>query len=297
MAIRAEGGGGGALPLPGDLAAALSEAIAAQGQQAAASNYPGPVYMGQRAPIRLEGRGYVEPKGGRDRWVTGEEAEVEYNSWSLKQRRDFIAQAKLAGLIPVDGGEVEGARIWRELVKEASYFGVAKKQRVSPLDILAGYVKASGSEAAWRQQGVWEVNAVTKERRYVGPGTYLGNGLAQQTDTRIDLTDPDTARAISTQLFQNLMGRDPGAGELAAFASALHTAEQNSPVVSTTTTQYDMDTGQQLSSSSTQTGGLTSDAKAYIGEQQIKGKKEYGVNQAVTTYQNAFENLIYGSPE
>jgi hypothetical protein len=117
------------------------------------------------------------------------------------------------------------------------------------------------------------------------------------TDTRVDLTDPDTARAIATRLFQDMMGRDPGEGELTAFASALHEAEQASPVVSTTTTQYDMETGQQLSSSTQQSGGLSGEGKALIGENQIKGKKEYGVTQAVTTYQGAFESLIYGAPE
>jgi hypothetical protein len=199
-------------------------------------------------------------------------------------------------MLKLGDGPLEGAALWKKLVKEAANYGAAG-QKVSPIDLMATYVKASGGGNAWTSAGVWQINTQTGERRYTGPGTYLGDGKAQMTDTRVDLTDPDTARAISTQLFQNLMGRDPGEGELSAFANALHSAEQNSPVVSTTTTQYDMDTGQQLSSSTTQSGGLTADAKGYIQEQQIKGKKEYGVNQAVTTYQNAFENLIFGSPE
>jgi hypothetical protein len=113
----------------------------------------------------------------------------------------------------------------------------------------------------------------------------------------VDLTDPDTARAISTKLFQDLMGRDPGEGELTAFANALSAAEQSSPVVATTTTQYDMETGQPISSESTQAGGVTAEGKAYIQEQQLKKKKEYGAYQAATTYQGAFENLVFGSPE
>lgn len=236
------------------------------------------------------------PKGSR--WMTTAEAEQEFYTWNQKQQSDFVAQAILAGKLELGDGPMEGAALWKKLVKEAANYGAAGK-KVSPIDIMATYVQAAGGTGAnaWVQRGVFEVNTQTGETRFVGPGRYLGGGKAQQTDTRVDLTDPDTARAISTRLFQDLMGRDPGAGELGAFASALHEAEAANPVVSTTTTQYDMDTGQALDTSTTQSGGLTADAKAYIQEQKIKKTKEYGVNQAVTTYQNAFENLIYGAPE
>ena len=111
------------------------------------------------------------------------------------------------------------------------------------------------------------------------------------------LTDPDTAHAISTKMFQDLMGRDPGQGELGQFASALHQAEQNNPVVSTTTTQYNLDTGQPISSDTSSSGGVSAEGKQYLEEQKIKKSKEYGAYQAATTYQNAFENLVFGAPE
>ncbi|MFF9268623.1 hypothetical protein [Streptomyces rochei] len=259
------------------------------------SKDPGRVYMGpNKPPVRAEGRGYHQPKG--DWWVSTEEATQDYYRWSQKQQSDFVAQGVLTGLLKLGDGPLEGAALWKKLVKEASAYGAAG-QKVSPVDLMASYVKASGGVNAWRQMGVFEVNTQTGERRYVGPGTYLGDGRAQQTDTRVDLTDPDTARATATRLFQDMMGRDPGQGELAAFANALHSAEQASPVVSTTTTQYDMETGQPLGSDTTQTGGMTAEAKAYLGEQQIKKKKEYGAYQAATTYANAFESLVFGSPE
>jgi hypothetical protein len=234
--------------------------------------------------------------GTRDIWVSPAEAEQEFYTWNQKQQADFVSKGILSGLLKLGDGVMEGASLWKKLVKEASSYGAAG-QKVSPIDLMATYVQASGGANAWKSAGVWEINTVTGERRYVGPGTYLGNGKAQQVDTRVDLTDPDTARAISTKLFQDLMGRDPGEGELGAFANALHSAEQANPVVSTTTTQYDMDTGQPISSDSTQSGGLTSDSKAYIQEQKIKKTKEYGAFQAATTYQGALESLVFGSPE
>ncbi len=230
-------------------------------------------------------------------WMTTAEAEQAFYTWDSKKQADFTKQGILAGMLKLGDGPLEAAKKWKELVKEAAQYG-AVGAHVSPLDLMASYVQASGGarKDAWASAGVWQINTVTGDRKYVGPGTYLGNGKAQQVDTRVDLTDPDTARAISTKLFQDLMGRDPREGELASFANALHTAEQSSPVVSTTTTQYDMTTGQPIGSDTTQSGGLTSDAKAYIQEQQVKKSKEYGAYQAATTYQGALESLVFGSP-
>jgi hypothetical protein len=286
-----------------DMMAALQSIVSAGGT----TGSTGRVYMGQYTVKRPAGasnqawKNIQEIEGrvkgsNRDIWLNQQQAEQEYYHWNPKQQADFVAKGILSGLLKLGDGPMEGAALWKKLVKEAANYGAAG-QKVSPIDLMASYVQASGGANAWRQAGVWEINTQTGERRYVGPGVYLGSGRAQQTDTRVDLTDPDTARAISTKLFQELMGRDPGEGELSAFASALHTAEQNNPVVSTTTTQYDMETGQPVGSESTQSGGLTSEARAYIQEQQIKKNKEYGVTQAVTTYQGAFENLVFGSPE
>lgn len=232
--------------------------------------------------------------GTQDIWISPTEAEQDYYHWNAKKQADFVSKGIVGGLLKLGDGAMEGAALWKKLVGEAAKYGAAG-QKVSPFDLMAGYVQASGGANAWKSAGVWQINTITGERKYAGPGTYLGNGKAQQTDTRVDLTDPDTAKAVATKLFQDMMGRDPGAGELTAFASALNSAEQNSPVTQTTTTQYDMDTGQPLSSSTASSGGVSAEGKQYLGEQQIKGKKEYGAFQAATTYQNALESLVYGS--
>lgn len=244
-----------------------------------------------------EGRGLPKYKS-KDIWLSENDAIERFYSWKTKDQQDFLAKGIISGLLKLGDGPMEAGKLWAKLVKEAALYGKAKK-KVSPFDLMASYVSAAGgaTKNAWHSMGAFEVNIQTGEKRYVGPGTYLGNGKAQQVDTRTDLTDPDTARAIATKLFQDLMGRDPGAGELGAFASALHTAESSSPVTNTTVTQYNMETGQPISSDTTSSGGMTAEGRALIGENQIKKKKEYGVNQAVTTYQNAFENLIFGAPE
>lgn len=297
MAITASGKG------DDDILAALNSLAAGSGGKTAAS---GKVYMGKWTPVMPKGadsrtrKNITELSNKEDRsiWATTEEASADYYRWDQKRQSDFVAQGILSGMLKLGDGPMEGAALWKKLVKEASQYGAVGAQ-VTPFDLMASYVQSAGGTGknAWANAGVWQINTQTGERKYTGPGSYLGKGRAQQVDTRVDLTDPDTARAISTKMFQDLMGRDPGEGELAAYANALHSAEQSSPVVATTTTQYDMETGQALSSETSQSGGVSGDAKAYIQEQQLKKKKEYGAFQAATTYQGALESLVFGSPE
>ncbi|MEW1547532.1 hypothetical protein [Streptomyces tsukubensis] len=280
-------------PKPTGDAAALNQ-FAAAGRAAGAT---GRVYMGsQRVKTGVDPETKKPTFTTKDVWSTPEAAMAAFYGWGEQGRSNFTAQLVLAGLVPVGSGPLEAEESWRKLVDSAAGYGASGAQ-VSPYDLLTSYVKAAGGlgKNAWKQQGVFEINTVTGERRYAGPGVYLGDGRAMQMDTRVDLTDPDTARAMATKLFQNMMGRDPGAGELSGFAQALAAAEAASPVTQTTTTQYDMTTGQPISQDTQSSGGVSAEGKAYIGEQQIKGKKEYGVTQAVTTYQNAFEQMVFGS--
>lgn len=300
MAIAASSPGGNAGDDP--YIKALKQYV---GAGAAASASGGVVYMDTERYTKGgngdKGSGQSLPRGKtmygtRDITMTKDEAYKDYFTWGQKKQGDFISQGILSGLLHLGDGPLEGSKLWKKLVDEAAQYGSVGK-KVTPFDLLAIYRNQSGGGNSWTQQGVWEVNTVTGERRYKGPGKYLGNGQALQTDSRVDLTDPDTAKAVATKVFQDMMGRDPGAGELGSFASALHSAEQNSPVVQNTTTQYDMETGQALSSSTQSSGGVSAEGKQYIGEQQIKKKKEFGAFQAATTYQNALESLVFGAPE
>lgn len=262
----------------------------------------GRVYMGQKAGKTGQNPAYmseaaISRQGSRpvDVWMSEDEAKQNFYGWDAATQKQFLDQGIIGGLLKAGDGPVEAGSLWQKLVKEAALYGKSDA-KVSPFDLMSSYVKASGGRNAWVQRGVFEFNTVTNETRYAGPGVYLGNGKARQTDTRVDLTDPDTAKAIATKLFQDMMGRDPGAGELDTFANALHTAESANPVTQSTTTTYNTDTGQPISTSTQSSGGVTAEGKAYMGEQQIKKKKEYGVQQAVTTYQGAFDQAVFGAP-
>lgn len=271
------------------------------GQQQSLSGLQGEVYMGSyRAPSVssqtrkniIEGGGTPPPRDfrKRDRIMTANEAYLQFFQWGRKKQQDFIAQATLSGLIQQGEGLLEASRAWKTLVTEAAIYNDAG-QKISPWDIMSTYVSAHGGAGAWVLQGDFEVNTATGERRYVGPQ------FKTTTDSRVDLTDPATAQAIATQVFQQAMGRNPGKGELEAFASALRKAEKAHPLVSTTTTEFDMTTGEAIGRDTTTSGGMTAEARAMIGQNQAKKDSEYGAYQAATTYYGALEQAVYGSPE
>ncbi len=301
MIDSGSGTGGG-----GEAAGAAKFANTSGGSSATAG---GQVYMGQQyqgAYGPHGGSGSVAPDKGQAYLMSKSDATNFFNNFSGKQLNDFISAGQLAGQLQDDAGFMEAQSLWKKLVN-ASASLTAAGRKVSPQDVLASYLgkgalgaKGGGRGGSGGGQPLWQVqyrggrkflvNSQTGEVKYEGPKfetTY------QKT---IDMTDPTTAKAIATSVFQQLMHRDPGGGELGHFAGALHTAEQQSPVVTNTTTEYDMNTGEPVGQTSKSTGGFGADAKQYLAQQQIKKSKEYGAVQAATTYENALENAIFNNP-
>ncbi|MGN6127879.1 MAG: hypothetical protein ACTHON_15060 [Humibacter sp.] len=217
-------------------------------------------------------------------WMSADDAEGAYLNWSQKTRDDFRAKGLLSGLLTAGAGDLEAYSLWQSLVKQSSLYG-AQGKAVSPMDILSGYVKANSS-GGWIKQGDFEINPVTGEKRYIGPR------FKTTTQVNANLSDPATARAIATQLFQQLLGRDPGQGEIAAYAQALAQSEAQNPSTTTTTTQYDSTTGDPTGSSSVTTGGMTDQGRALLASDEIKKKAEYGATQAATTYMQALQQAV-----
>ncbi len=223
-----------------------------------------------------------------DGWWTVTDMENAYYNWTDKQRADLRAKALVAGLLKLSDGDIEAGALWKGLVDQAANYG-AQGKTVSPTDLLSGYVKANSGGTPWVKQGNFEINSITGERRYVGPQ------FRTTTATNINLTDPATARAVATSMFQQLLGRDPGANEIAAYADALSQSEIQNPSRTTTTTQYDMTTGDPTNTSSVSTGGMTDAGRQELAMEEIRKKPEYAVTQAATTYMNALDQAVKGS--
>jgi len=247
---------------------------------------PGRVSQQDLAHLSPADRAAMTTGATAPRWMSTVDAENNYFTWNAKQRQDFIAKGLLSGLLTSGAGDLEGAQLWKNLVDQAANYG-AQGQRISPMDILSGYVKGNSS-GGWIKDstGQFETNPATGERRYVGPK------FKTTTQTNADLTDPATARAIATSVFQSLLGRDPGQGEIGSYAAALAQSEQENPSTTTTTTQYDPTTGEATNSSSVTAGGITDQGRQQLAADEIKKKAEYGATQASTTYLNALESAV-----
>lgn len=221
------------------------------------------------------------------------------NGLSGKQLADMQAKMQYGGLIQDDDGLVEMQNKWKKLV-DASAAMTQAGRKITPMDILDSYLGKGPLGAGRKAVSVWQtqyrggrkflVNSQTGEVKYEGPR------FETTYNKTIDLTDPTTAKAIATSVFQQLLHRDPGNGELGGFSSALRTAEQQSPVVTNTTTEYDMNTGEPIGQTNKSTGGFSADAKQYLAQQRIKKTKEYGAVQAATTYENALESAVFNNP-
>lgn len=280
---------------------------AAGGSGSAGSTATGQVYMGtsyQSAYGPHGGSGAVAPDVGQSVLASKAQAYQFINTLNAKDLSNIQAKMRLAGLINDNDGLLEMQAKWKKLV-DASAGLTAAGRKISPLDILDSYLgvgplggksglggTSSGSlwQTQYRSGRKFLVNSVTGQVKYEGPR------FQTTYDKSIDLTDPTTAKAIATSVFQQLMHRDPGSGELGGFSDALRSAEQASPVVTQQTTEYDPNTGEPIGTTEKQSGGLSSDAKAYLAQQRVKGTKEYASTQAATTYMNALEDAIFNNP-
>jgi hypothetical protein len=275
------------------------------------------VYFGTRA-VGGAGGGEYETAGRRVTmqpvFMTPQEAYGDYFKWDPKQRKDLTAAGIVSGQLSEGAGDIETAVWWKSLVEQSARYGAAG-QNVSPMDLASSYVSGSGLGLTDQQRfqiqrgsfpagaifdssgkytrtyrdGQFIVNEITGERSYVGPK------FRTTTQTRTDLTDPNTVKALTTTLFQQLVGRDPGPGELGQFAQALQQAEKSSPVTETTQSEYDS-LGNVVSQTSTSQGGLSAEGKQQLLADKLKQTGEYGVHQSATTYANALHQAIWGGP-
>jgi hypothetical protein len=265
----------------------------AQGVGGANSVFLGNETVYATNPSAVTAGGPVAPKNTIiQHWTSVKAAQASIGSWTQKQMNDLIAAGVVGGLLKPGDGQIEAVAMWNKLVNQAAVFG-AQGQQVTPFDVLTTYTNNTASAGNWKKSsdGLFETNQLTGERRYIGP-KYRTN-----TTTAVTLTDPTTAKAVATSVFQQLLGRDPLPGELNGYASALQQAEQANPTQITTTNQYD-DLGNVIATSKQdQKGGFDASAQQFLAAQQAKNKPEYGATQAATTYENAFQNAVFGAPK
>lgn len=264
---------------PEDVQRILAEGIVAPGEGALPATFAErlpQVWLGYNPPFgdhRPQDRetpGYTPPKESRVADLPDAEMMVYewYGTDAYDKWGDFLAEH---GIIEKDESrDFDTLNKWWVTAANQSSLFYSIGRNFTPWDVIEGFGKDSGG------------------RRGSGGGG--GGGPRTVTSTSVDLTDPDTARAIVNSALSDRLGRAANDEEVSTFLNVLNSAERANPTV--TTSHY---SGDGSSVSSTTTGGIGATGKQQLAVDEALENPEYGAYQAASTYYNALIQAL-GSP-
>lgn len=161
-------------------------------------------------------------------------------------------------------------------------FGMLSDWWDETIDYSIRFTQAGKKLTPWQ---VIELLASTGARSGRSGRSEAFTGRRTSTSTSIDLTDPNTAKAIVSDVLADRLGRTANDDEVRAFTSALNAQERANPTVTNTTSDYNE--GVVTSQSSTTSGGISGAGKQQIAADRAMTMPEYGAYQAAGTYFNA----------
>lgn len=218
-----------------------------------------------------------------------ENAAREWVHERARKRVRLKALAEQAGLDP--DNPIELAEFWIKGVTEAQA-AAAVSDGSSPEELVWNIL------TGWSKNGFpGTIKAEEAEKQRMAE-YYEGQGYTTtSTSKNIQLTDPDTARALVTGYLQQELGRKPSDSEIKDFTAALNKKERANPTVTKTVAEYgfDADTGsfRQMGSDTTTTGGPPSPgafASNYVEDEHSSEEKAY---QAIQ-YSSIIDQLLAG---
>lgn len=255
----------------------------------------GPLGIPQAAPFAPG----VTPTAQQDKsYMSYGEAVLAPTTWSDAQLKAFVNKGIINKVPGFDTGmgmpQIQAA--WQSLVQSSVMYNDSLKAGQTPWtpnDVLDTYGAKKGQYGTVRQ-GDWVFDVATGERI-----KYVGATSKTTTSKNVDLSSPEQAQALVTQVLREAIGRAPTAKELAKFKSTISGYEQANPTVTTTTQQLspNLATGavDVTDQSSVTSGGVTDAARAALVQNPTEDTKEYGKYQSGTTYFNALMQMIGGS--
>jgi hypothetical protein len=194
----------------------------------------------------------------RDSAKTLDEAKAEFYRWTPEERRKWGEHLAELGLIDeADVGDWDTLwQKWDYIVTEAAnlYTSGHKLTPFEAADLIAGSPEDRAKRA--EQAG-----------RFTGTKTF----------SSVDLTDPQSAKAIVNDVLAQALGRAALPEEMSQFLGTLSAAERNNPTVTSTTYQD----GDPVSS--TTSGGLSAAGARQTLLESAQAKPDYGAYQAATT--------------
>jgi hypothetical protein len=248
-----------------------------------------PVYMG-RSKFGPEWRNEVAGSGGRRGGVPMQSTKQEAKDMAYSETFNIDRWRKwLIHVGAVDPDEADYSTLrkwWEDSIDEAADWLSHGRSNIDPYAAAAILAGRDPSDAtAYSSAGARE-RAVNQSFR------------SRAITKSLNLTDPDSARAIINGALSKYLGRDATDEEITAYTQALNESERKSPVVTTTdtTTSYDSQ-GRPTTTvnASSQKGGV-SDAQAnQMATDRAQALPDYGAYQAATTYASALFQAL-GAP-
>src|SRR5438093_1223603 len=211
------------------------------------------------------------------------QARLAPRDWSSTQLKEFVNKGivnKMPGF-DVHMGLPEIMQAWDNLLQQSYSLneGLSESQKKwTPSDIMNTYSNTKNKFGTVTKDGwVWDV--ATGERiKYAGPKSKT------VTSKHIDLSSPEEAQALVSQVLHQALGRNPTESELARFKSTISGYEKEHPETTTTTQQLtpNLETGEVnvTSESSTTTGGVSDAARAALVNAPVTKTQEYGKYQS-----------------
>ncbi len=216
--------------------------------------------------------------------------------WTPDQLRSFVNTGILrkAPGFDVGMGMPEIMSAWDDLVKSSYAFNQSAKsdKKWTPFDVLDTYSNEKNKFGTVKR-GEWEYDVATGERI-----RYLGKLTKTTTQKSVDLTSVEDAKALTTSVLTQALGRAPTAKEFAQYRASINAMERANPSTATTTTTYNpnLATGEleTVSSNTTNAGGVSAEALQNSVLEGAKDTSEYGKYQSATTYWDAMMQMMSG---
>lgn len=181
---------------------------------------------------------------------------------------------------------------WGDLLVEQGWVDEADSRDFDTLDGVWRMAAAKSAEfQEWgRNLTPWDVVTLMSPLAGSGGGRGgSGGGPTTTVSTSVNLTDPDTARAIVNRALSAKLGRAANDEEVASFINVLNAAERAAPTTTTSTRSAD---GSRVSS--TTTGGIAAPGREQLAIDEAMENPEYGAYQAASTYYNALISALGG---
>ena len=230
-----------------------------------------------------ERRSGITTGGGRIDWPTHQNEFVDKWNSDAKWRTQLVTLALKSGLpgMSSSAGPADFMNVW-DTVGQISSMWADNGRQLTPMQVLSFLAGQSGKDKG--------LNSLLAS---------IGGGKKQtqtstSTNVSYDISNPETAKALTNAVLSAALGREAQPGELASYRSALNAAERANPArsTSTNTTTYDSAGNAHSSSSSTsQSGGLDQAGKQQVLLDKAQGTAEGQAYQTNDVFNKAMQVL------